>query len=86
MTGKLCLIWVHFSEIQPVGVLAPFPVPPRAGLYPPKSSWLTHRVVSDLCLTLSEPPGAGVAAKSHLVLEQHQSSCLGVADTGEELC
>lgn len=37
MTGKVCLIWVYFSEIQPVGVLAPFPVPPRVGLFHPPS-------------------------------------------------
>lgn len=53
--------------------------------YLPPPWWLAPRVVSDPCLTLSEPPGAGVAAKSPLVLEQHQSSYLDVTDFGEEL-
>lgn len=86
MAGKIRVILVHFSEIQPVGFLAPFLVPPRVGLsHPPQASWPTRRVVSDLCLTLSEPPGAGAAAKSLLVWEQHRSSVLKSVDFEEEL-
>jgi hypothetical protein len=47
-------------------LLGCLPLPPRIGSapHPPQPLWLTHRVVSDPGLTLSEPPGAGVAAKT----------------------
>lgn len=37
MAGKIRLILVYFSEIQPVGFLAPFSASPRVGLFQPHS-------------------------------------------------